>query len=148
MTIRDEINKIEPPSLREMILTGQRPPDLEAGVGRSLSPEMKRALEADGEKLRQLTGVPVFERSERLAEPRPDCGAIQMSDQVLKSIDNAAVHIVNELDQLTAGIERLKAKVIEDSAAAKAAVAAHFHLGAEALAFRDKVHKRLDELTK
>jgi hypothetical protein len=92
--------------------------------------------------------VPAFERSERLAEPHPDCGAIKMSDQVLKSIENAAVHIVNELDQLIAGIEQLKAKVIEDSAAAKAAVAAHFHLGAEALAFRDKVHKRLDELTK
>ena len=121
MTIRDELNKIEPASLREMILTGQRPPNTEHALA---------------------------EASSRLAEPRPDCGAIQMSDQVLKSIDNAAIHIVNELDQLIAGIEQLKAKVIEDSAAAKAAVAAHFHLGAEALAFRDKVHKRLDELTK
>jgi hypothetical protein len=127
MTIRDEINKIQPASLREMILTGQRPPDLEAGVGRSLS---------------------LPEASSRLAEPRQDCGAIKMSDQVIKSIENAAVHIVDELDQLIAGIEQLKAKVIEDSAAAKTAVAAHFHLGAEALAFRDKVHKRLDELTK
>jgi hypothetical protein len=132
MTIRDEINKIEPASLREMILTGRRPPDdLEAGVGRSLSrPEM------------------LPEASSRLAEPRQDCGAIKMSDQVIKSIENAAVHIVNELDQLIAGIERMKAKIIEDSGHVKDAVAAHFHLGAEALAFRDKVHKRLDELTK
>jgi hypothetical protein len=136
MTIRDEIDKIEPPSLREMILTGRRPPDLE-----STRPEM---LDGVG----RSTKVPLeLYAPERLAEPRPDCGAIKMSDQVIKSIENAAVHIVNELDQLTAGIERLKAKVIEDSAAAKAAVAAHFHLGAEALAFRDKVHKRLDELT-
>jgi hypothetical protein len=82
----------------------------------------------------------------KLAEPAPDCGALQFSNTVAKAIDEAMVHIVNDLDDLIGEIEQIKQTVITDGAAVKAAVAGHFELGAEALAFRDVVRRRLMRL--
>jgi hypothetical protein len=84
----------------------------------------------------------------RLAETTPDCGALKLSDQLNAKIDEATVHIIGELDQLKEQIEKIKSKLIEDTGLVKAAVATHFMLGAEALAFRSKVATRLQELVK
>lgn len=85
---------------------------------------------------------------EKLAEAKPDCGAMQLSEQLSKKIDEATTHIINELHQLKEEIEKIEAKVIEDAGLVKTAVGNHFALGAEALAWRTKVSKRLADLAK
>jgi hypothetical protein len=84
----------------------------------------------------------------KLAETKPDCGAMKLSDQLSAKIDEATIHIVGELDQLKEQIEQIKSKLIADAGLVKEAVATHFMLGAEALAFRSKVASRLQELVK
>jgi hypothetical protein len=84
----------------------------------------------------------------KLADTVPDCGALKLSDQLNAKIDEATVHIVGELDQLKEEIERIKSKLIKDTGLVKEAVATHFMLGAEAMAFRAKVVSRLQELVK
>jgi molybdenum cofactor biosynthesis enzyme MoaA len=84
----------------------------------------------------------------KLADTLPDCGAMKLSDSLNAKIDEATVHIVGELDQLKEQIELIKGKLIADAGLVKAAVATHFMLGAEALAFRSKVASRLQELVK
>jgi hypothetical protein len=126
MTIRDEIDKIEPPALREMILSGQRPPDLESGVGRSA-------------KL-------VMQEFQRLAEPTPDNGALQLATKVIEKIDESTNYIVHELDQLIGEIQAIKLRVADDADLVKRAVQGHLELGAEALGFTTKVRQRLNTL--
>jgi hypothetical protein len=86
---------------------------------------------------------PAIDADDQLAEPVPNSGAMQLSESLNKKVDEATVHIVSELDQLKEQIEELKARVIHDAGLVKSAVADHFILGAEALAFRHKVSKRL-----
>jgi hypothetical protein len=119
--LRDEINKIEPPSLREMVLTGRRPPDL---------PE-------------KLPGVG---RSARLSEVTPDSGALQLATKVTEKIDESTEYIVHELDQLITEIQAIKQRVIGDADLVKSAVKGHLELGAEALGFTTKVRQRLNHL--
>jgi hypothetical protein len=88
------------------------------------------------------------DKPEALAEPRPDCGALKLSDQLAKKVDEAVIYTVNELDQLMAEIEKMKIKIIAEADVVKEALANHFKLSAEALAFRENVSKRLDGLTK
>jgi hypothetical protein len=95
-----------------------------------------------------MTNVDEVVAREKLADTKPDCGAMKLSEQLSAKIDEATVHIVNELDQLKDQIEQIKARLIQDAAAVKDAVATHFMLGAEALAFRNKVATRLQELVK
>jgi hypothetical protein len=83
-----------------------------------------------------------------LAYTKPDNGAAKLRDQLGAKIDEATVHIVNELDMLKEEIEQIKTKLITDASLVKEALATHFMLGAEALAFRSKVAMRLKELVK
>jgi hypothetical protein len=87
--------------------------------------------------------APIAEATDQLADPTPDCGAAQLSQSLNEKVDEATVHIVSELDQLKEQIEELKTRIIEDAGLVKSAVANHFTLGGEALAFRQKVSKRL-----
>jgi hypothetical protein len=88
--------------------------------------------------------APIAEATvDQLADPTPDCGAAQLSESLNQKVDEATVHIVSELDQLKEQIEELKSRIIEDAGLVKSAVANHFTLGGEALAFRRKVSQRL-----
>jgi hypothetical protein len=120
--LKEEINKIEPPSLREMVLTGRRPPDL---------PEEK---------------LPGVGRSARLSEVTSDNGALQLATKVTEKIDESTEYIVHELDQLIAEIQAIKQRVIGDADLVKSAVKGHLELGAEALGFTTKVRQRLNHL--
>jgi hypothetical protein len=120
--LREEINRIEPPSLREMVLTGRRPPDL---------PEEK---------------LPGVGRSARLSEVTPDSGALQLATKVTEKIDESTKYIVHELDQLIEEIQAIKQQVMVDADWVKRAVQGHLELGAEALGFTTKVRQRLNNL--
>jgi hypothetical protein len=93
--------------------------------------------------LPEISPAPVGASNDQLAAPAPDCGATQLSQSLNEKVDEATVHIVSELDQLKEQIEQLKARIIEDAGLVKSAVANHFTLGGEALAFRRKVSQRL-----
>jgi hypothetical protein len=105
-TIRDEINKIEPPSLREKILAERRP------------------------------------------DKPTNTGAEKLSEALSLKLTEAAGHIVKELDQLIAEIERIKERVLEDSGHVRGTIDGHFQLVVEALELREKVSKTLQKFTK
>jgi hypothetical protein len=120
--LKEEINKIEPPSLRDMVLTGRRPPDL---------PEEK---------------LPGVGKSARLADLAPDNGALQLATKVTEKIDESTKYIIHELDQLINEIQAIKERVAGDADLVKLAVKGHLELGAEALGFTTKVRQRLNHL--
>src|SRR3974377_2171153 len=80
---------------------------------------------------------------EPLAEPSEGNSAHMLRDQMLKSMDSASVHIINQLDDLVKEIELLKESVIHKTADGKAVLNDLFNLGAEALAFGARVRSKL-----
>jgi hypothetical protein len=82
----------------------------------------------------------------RLAEPDRGNSAYMLRDQMIKSMDSATVHIVNQLDDLVKEIEHLKQGVIQKTADGKTALNDLFNLGAEALAFGERVRSKLNSV--
>jgi len=76
----------------------------------------------------------------------PDNGAHKLRDQMLKSVDNATCHVIEQLNDLQNDIEALKQHLIEHATDAKRVLHDHFNLGAEALAFGQRVRRRLGEV--
>jgi hypothetical protein len=81
-----------------------------------------------------------------LAEPSKGNSAYMLRDQMIKSMDSATVHIVNQLDDLVKEIEHLKQSVIQKTADGKTALNDLFNLGAEALAFGERVRSKLNSV--
>ena len=104
-----------------------------AAIGRSARPPQDMIRESD---------MP------RLADPAPDNGASKLATAVTGKIDEATIHITEELDRLIQEIEAIKARVIEEAGVVKEAIQAHLELGAEAMAFTSKVRTRLGNLRK
>jgi hypothetical protein len=94
----------------------------------------------------RLTVVP--SPDDRLAEPRPGNGAAKLAESIVAKIDESTGYTANELDQLIAEIREIKERTIKEADLVKAALEQHFVLTAEALAFRERVSKRLNGLTK
>jgi predicted metal-dependent peptidase len=92
----------------------------------------------------KLTVVP----DDRLAEPRPGNGAAKLAESIVAKIDESTGYTANELDQLIAEIREIKERTIKEADLVKVALEQHFVLTAEALAFRERVSKRLNGLTK
>jgi hypothetical protein len=83
-----------------------------------------------------------------LAEPRPGNGASKLAESIVAKIDESTGYTANELDQLIAEIREIKERTIKEADLVKAALEHHFLLTAEALAFRERVSKRLEGLRK
>jgi hypothetical protein len=94
----------------------------------------------------KLTVVPSAD--DRLAEPRPGNGAAKLAESIVAKIDESTGYTANELDQLIAEIREIKERTIKEADLVKAALEHHFLLTAEALAFRERVSKRLEGLRK
>jgi hypothetical protein len=75
-------------------------------------------------------------------------GAEKLAEALSLKLSEAAEHIINELDQLIAEIEKIKEMVLADSGTVRGALDNHFKLASEALSLREKVSRRLDELKK
>lgn len=80
---------------------------------------------------------------DKLAEVEDTSSALVLRDRVLTVMQQATMHIVNQVDEFIAELEDLKAHLIESGGMATDVVRRHFDVGAETLAFRDKVKRRL-----
>lgn len=70
-------------------------------------------------------------------------GADNISKQLIGALDEATALIVKELDDLSAEVASIKARVVENSTSAKASITGHFVLAAEASIFAATIRTKL-----
>jgi hypothetical protein len=90
-----------------------------------------------------ITTIP---EPEMLAEPRPGNGASKLAESIVAKIDESTGYTTKQLDDLIEEIREIKFRTEKEAELVKEALTHHFLLTAEALAFRERVSKRLNGL--
>jgi hypothetical protein len=83
----------------------------------------------------------------QLAEPHPESLPMQTQRIMKEATDQATDQVIGELQALIGEVNRLIEGLEATRSQLHDHMGRHFQLGAEALAFRDKVRDRLSEIT-